>query len=331
MSRRTQIVELMRVPAVAHDLAWLRRSLQAAIELEFATIPPYLTAYWSIKNRQDPSAVSIREVFTEEMLHMGICCNLLVAIGGAPVLNTPEVLPSYPGPLPGGVHPGLEVWLEGLSTELAKLFMDIEYPEGGPVAFVEEFATIGEFYGAIDAAFAALAPLLSVERQREHYLMPALTVMSSLDQARSALDLIKRQGEGSKASPEEAAGDLAHYYRFGEIHHGRKLRQDPVTGKWDFGDEPVPFPDVWPVGRVPDGGYTREHVSDEVWTRLQQFDQVFTSMMNHLQAAWATSTPESLDAAVGTMYALSGPARALMKIQIPGTTRNYAPCFRLTT
>src|SRR5262245_10440365 len=126
MSRRTQIVDLLRVPATRHDLDWLRRSLQAAIELEFATIPPYLTAYWSIKDRRNPAAASIREVCLEEMLHLAICCNLLTAIGGSPALNTPAVVPSYPGPLPGGVHPGLVVRLEGLSKEVAKSFMEVE-------------------------------------------------------------------------------------------------------------------------------------------------------------------------------------------------------------
>jgi Ferritin-like len=329
MSQRMQIVELMRVPAGNYDLGWLERSLQAAIALELATIPPYLTAYWSIKNPLDPSAASIREVCIEEMLHLGVCCNLLAAVGGAPALNTPDVVPRYPGPLPGGVHPGLEVWLEGLSTEVAKRFMDIEYPEGGPVAFREEFATIGEFYAAIDAALVSVAPSMQVERQLQNAQMPDLRVLSSLDDAREALTLIRRQGEGSKASPEETAGDLAHYYRFGEIYHGKKFRKHPITGHWDFDGDVVPFPDVWPVARVPAGGYTREQVAPQVWTLLMRFDRGFAAMMNQLHTAWTTRATDLLDAAVGTMFGLRRPAVDLMKIPIPGTTGNYAPCFRL--
>lgn len=44
-----RIVELMQVPSSQHDLVWLKEALQAAIELELATLPPYLCAMWSIK------------------------------------------------------------------------------------------------------------------------------------------------------------------------------------------------------------------------------------------------------------------------------------------
>jgi hypothetical protein len=87
MVEDTRIVELMRVPRAAHDKAWLIESLHAAIKLEFATIPPYLTALWSIQNRGDEVAQSIATVVEEEMLHMGIACNLLAALGDTPRLN----------------------------------------------------------------------------------------------------------------------------------------------------------------------------------------------------------------------------------------------------
>ena len=90
------------------------------------------------------------------MRHFGLVCNLLVAIDGTPVLATPEVVPGYPGGLPGGVCPGLEIVLRRLSKDQAKVFMDIEYPQGGPIAIramAETFDSIGEFYAAILAAF----------------------------------------------------------------------------------------------------------------------------------------------------------------------------------
>jgi hypothetical protein len=72
-----RIVELMAVPAAAHDIDWLKATLQSAIELEFATIPPYLCAYWSIKSGINPAALLIRTIAFEEMLHFGLACNLL--------------------------------------------------------------------------------------------------------------------------------------------------------------------------------------------------------------------------------------------------------------
>ena len=49
----------------------LREKLQKAVELEFATIPPYLTAAFSIKPNANRSSFEIiHSVYMEEMLHM---------------------------------------------------------------------------------------------------------------------------------------------------------------------------------------------------------------------------------------------------------------------
>ena len=200
-----RIVELMRAPL--HDLPWLKQALQAAIKLEFATLPPYLCARWSVKSGNDPVARSIRAIVMEEMFHMGLACNLLTAIGGAPVLNTPAEVPEYPGPLPGGVHPGLEVGLEGLSVSSAAVFMTIEYPQGGPIALrhIEEYPTIGDFYDAIEAAFVDLNPPLTLDGQLEGPL--GLTKILAIRDVLQAIAIIKRQGEGSALSPEDTGPD----------------------------------------------------------------------------------------------------------------------------
>ena len=111
---RNTIVDLMRVPPADYNLKWLKNPLQAAVQLEMATIPPYLCAMWSIKDPADPVR-AIRDIVLEEMSHMGTACNVLTAIGGTPRLNTADVVPTYPGPLPGGVHTDLIVSLSGLA------------------------------------------------------------------------------------------------------------------------------------------------------------------------------------------------------------------------
>lgn len=329
MMQHTTILELMSDSGIPHDLEWLKRSLQAAITLEFATIPPYLAAYWSIKNGTDPVARSIRTIFLEEMLHMGLACNLLVAIGGHPILNTTDAIPTYPGPLPGGVHPGLEVSLRGLSKDAVKTFMDIEYPAWTPVALesVESYPTIGEFYDAIFGAFESLQPTLAVEPQVKGPL--GLKKLQTLEQVRQAIQLIKHQGEGSKESPEDTGmTDLAHYYRFGEIYHEKRLRKDPATGVYHFNGEPVPFPEVRPMAAVPAGGYRQNDVTAQVWELLMAFDTLFTTTVNQLHAAWNGSA-DSLGDAVDSMYSMGDPAVSLMEIEIPGGHGNYGPCFRL--
>eukprot|EP00795_Rhopilema_esculentum_P016980 gene16980-8483_t len=109
----------------------LRMLLQNAVELEHATIPPYLTALWSIRdgyNRQVYRIIKV--IIRQEMLHMALAANVLNAVGGHPSLNHSTFIPQYPSNLPGGVEPDLIVPLEKLSPELIKnVFMRIEKPD----------------------------------------------------------------------------------------------------------------------------------------------------------------------------------------------------------
>lgn len=115
---------------VPDPLDCLKGMLRAAVRLEFATIPPYLTALWSIKDDLHPVARSIREVVQEEMLHLALTCNLLASLGEAPDLCA--WAPRYPGPLPGDVHHGLEVSLRPLDDEALRAFVRIESPASPP-------------------------------------------------------------------------------------------------------------------------------------------------------------------------------------------------------
>jgi len=86
----------------------LRCMLQTAIRLEFSTLPPYLTAFFSIREGCNVEVQDlIRSVVLQEMLHMAQAANLLIALGGRPIINSRCFAPVYPGPLPGGVMPGL--------------------------------------------------------------------------------------------------------------------------------------------------------------------------------------------------------------------------------
>ena len=88
---------LMDVPAPQHDLAWLKESLQRAIELELFTIPPYLCAMWSLKKQDGPVRDLLQGIAIEEMFHFGLACNMLNSIGGSPQINTRSAVPKYPG------------------------------------------------------------------------------------------------------------------------------------------------------------------------------------------------------------------------------------------
>ena len=330
------VAALMQEPA--HDADWLRNALQLAIQLELATLPPYLTARWTVKAANDPVSRSIREVRGEEMSHLAVVCNLLVAVGGTPWLADPSVVPTYPGPLPGGVRPELkEVSLRKLTKEQAGVFMDIEYPKDGPIALVapvETYNSIGAFYQAIRDAFTKLNPPLSTDRQLE---LDTGTVkfekLDTLQKVKDAIDLVTLQGEGSNATPEEAPGDLSHYYRFGEIFHGRKVVKDPNTGKWAFNGEPIPLPETWDMADVPKGGYLKADVPDmATWDLIERFDRAYSEMLRRVQDAWTQGDVDVLtDQAIPSMLTMSTIGKQLVQKPKPNGQGNYGPCFRFVS
>jgi hypothetical protein len=349
-----KILELLGRERPARDRAWLREALQAAVDLEFFTIPPYLTALWSIKDEKSYAARTVREVVYEEMQHMALACNMLAAIGEAPCINREPTIPSYPRPLPGGVRPDLIVGLSGLTREAVKVFLEIEMPEGplefeqaeGLEALGETFSTIGAFYEAIRTTFHELKGLrLSVDRQVSGPLAPL--VIENLSSVDAAIQQIRTQGEGSKlsplgeeqpvrpsaatgpsaASPARAAPALAHYYRFQELEKGQKLVFQEKTHDFRWAEK-LPFPEVFPVAPVPAGGYRDGDVVADVAGQLRAFDEAYTHLLDELQGAWGAAGQGALWRALEWMFCLRDRARALMEVPIPGTKQTYGPCFR---
>jgi hypothetical protein len=273
----------------------------------------------------DPVAKAIRNIFKDEMLHFGIACNLLAGIGGSPLINSAAAVPKYPTALPGGVAESLIIPLQRLSHEAADLFMKIEHPEFEPLAVVAAPATIGEFYTRIQSAFETVQPAFKLERQVEGDL--GLTKINSSDEAGLAIDKIKLQGEGSKIEPDGTSG-LAHYYRFGEIFHERRIQKNQA-GQWHFDGAAFPLPEVFPMAVIPKGGYLESEVSPETWQLLEGFDRGYTNMLGLLQKTWDNGDPGSLDAAIETMTDLRTPAVAVMGIPRSSGAGNYGPCFRV--
>lgn len=311
------IVELMEVEEAERDLDWLKMSLQNAILLELSTLPPYLFARWSINlDSKGDVTTHFRETARQEMQHMGLACNMLTTIGGTPKL-TGSVVPSYPGPLPGGVRPQLTVRLGRLSKEIvSKVFMEIEYPENGPLTFFEGrcYPTIGAFYSAIRKEFQKLQDH-QVTGKRQ-ITQAGLVAIKTKEHALKAIDEIKEQGEGTSSNPLGPFGELAHYYRFGEILHERKLIK--LGNKWMYLGDSVPFPEeIAPVADVPPGGYPG--VSGA-------FDKLYSQMLQQMEAAWATENGD-LKPAINTMYKLEPQAKTLMSTPIPGTQQTYGPSF----
>jgi hypothetical protein len=317
------IPTLMAVPADDHDIQWLRQALQRAIELELFTIPPYLCAMWSIKSQSGPVYDRLRRIAVEEMFHLGLACNLLNAIGGSPQLNTDAAMPKYPRPLPGGVHPGLVVGLEKVSKQLVQdKFMEIEKPDWPSVVTLfagESYATIGQFYAAVLAAFELLADS-DIKNQKQVIYGSALFKIKEKADVHMAIKTIREQGEGTPQTPLNPGNKPAHYYQFGEIVHEKAAKlQD---GQWKYTGTAVPFPttdEIYDMAPIPDGGYAKSY----------DFDKAYTDLMTVLHEIWQTGNGNTLGSAVNDlMYGLTTQAQALMDqpLSMPGSG-NYGPSF----
>ncbi|CAH1248482.1 Hypp8163 [Branchiostoma lanceolatum] len=113
------------------ELTELLENLNLALRLEWATIPPYLSAYYSIKDGFNTKVGTlIKSIVVEEMNHLSLVANIINAIGGTPVLNNTDLIPTYPAPLPGGCHQSITIQLAKCSLhQIHDIFMVIEMPE----------------------------------------------------------------------------------------------------------------------------------------------------------------------------------------------------------
>lgn len=106
----------------------LHTYLYAAMQLEHATIPPYLTAMYTMKPGSNLEAYNvIRVIVVEEMLHLTLAANLLNATGGKPDMTKKGFVPSFPTYLPDGEQ-DFEVSIQSFSKKSIHNFLDIERP-----------------------------------------------------------------------------------------------------------------------------------------------------------------------------------------------------------
>ncbi|MGW7450013.1 ferritin-like domain-containing protein [Streptomyces sp. NPDC054787] len=338
----------MQMPATEHDEAWLKEALQQAVMLELATLPPYLCGLWSIQEEDQGSDVfeTIHAIVFDEMSHMGLVCNMVTTIGEVPRIADSELVPKYPGPLPGGVQPDLTVSLTGLSKQALDMYSRIEKPDAPVVEERDTHTSIGAFYAAILDAFRSQPELIKGTRQLKKDMSMAhgagnnVVQLRSLDDVEAALQVIKEQGEGTAVSPENPfpgeTGELAHFYSFREIFHGRKLiRVSENPPRFDFQGDEIPMPRTFPMGTVPAGGWAEGGVpvSDDVQQDLNAFNRHYSSMLRFLERAWQAEQPgtatQMLNRAVVQMVSLQVPAQALMATPLPdGSGKTYGPEFR---
>ena len=311
----------------AKSAAELHYYLQEAIKLEHSTIPPYLTAMFSLKPGVNHTiAALIHSIVIEEMLHMTIAANILIAIGGTPEINKKGFVPDYPGPLPMGIG-DLIVGIEGFSIPLVQnSFMAIEEPED-PIhiepppmlaaAAQPQYATIGQFYDAIQKQIMELGQPIFVKKTAppqvvNNYWFPPTKLFPIIgpESACEAIEIIKTEGEGTSTSPFQSGHDPAHYYKFGEIVNGRRIIRTP-TG-FAYAGEAVLFDPAgaWPL--KPNCKIADFPVGTQARTRIERFAYSYSTLLNSLQETF-NGSPDRLKAAIGMMYDLRVFAVSLME------------------
>ena len=294
----------------------LKDQLQLATELEFATLPVYLTSLYSIMEGCNPEAYqAMRDIVMQEMLHYAQAANLLISVGGKVRLDSPDTVPPrypYKG-LPGGVLPNLELSLKKFNLEHVYLtFMGIETPEDTSVIHQDpkvKLHTIGQFYREIqlcmkslgDDIFQNSAEQLQIEWPwNEHPNIGKLYTVTNLKTANEAITQIIHQGEGaSPVNPEGGTeGQYAHYYRFEEIVCQKRLVKS--NDSYSFSGAPITYnpAGVWPMRENP----SKEDIkpNSECHTQARAFHQVYRNFLRVLQET-VDGSPDKVKEAVELM------------------------------
>jgi hypothetical protein len=349
----------------------LRAHLIQAAGIELSTVPLYLYAAYSIKTSgysqwsTGKSAFdTIRSVVIEEMLHLCLARNLLLAVGGGDFkFYNKDFIFKYPADMPHRI-PRLEFRLSPCNVEVVKdIFMQLELPmePEPPEAFaddghIDEYRSLGDFYRAIKDGFKTLAgdPLQNIwdetsfdkQYSRAYWGGGRPIVVKDLETAFQAIDTIVEQGEGAAPGsstvpidptkgvdpwhPDKVETELSHYAKFVQIWEGI----DEIGEVWPVPDNPKPedfdFKNADPWG--PPVGDLAKFFDAAYCYVLCMLDKLYDTEMKFQTVKEGTSAVSERYGLERTFLAAMGgllyPIAQLL-VRTPVTTEmNAAPGFR---
>ena len=327
--------------------------LAEAAEIEHTLMCSYLYAVFSLKPAtasglftREVEAIerwrtAIMGVAIEEMGHLLIVSNLLVAIGGRPHFTRPN-FPVSPGYFPSGVV----LRLTPFSFETLEHFIFLERPTGvegadresfarrdyertqahrGLMPSAQDYATVSHLYEAIRANLVAFVERagpealfvgpVSGQLGPEIVQMSGIEPIQSLDSAECALELIVDQGEGSPADREDS-----HYRRFLGIqseYAARLADNADFAPAYPVADNPVMRRPPEPEGKV--------WINAQPAAMLLDFANAsYGMLLRLLMQVYASPSPEvaadkagMMAAAIELMHVLAKAATAL--VQLPAS------------
>lgn len=333
----------------------LEKFLKTALQLEHATIPPYLTALYSIHPQTNTAAYNIlRVVAVEEMLHLTLVANLMNAIGVRPSLTYAGFVPSYPTPLPDIVK-DFDVGLECFSPAAITTFLNIErttpLPDPGtprirksskrmlgvsdtPLATCahdpeSEYVTIGAFYMEIRKGFEYLADTLGEEalftgdRQKqftkEYYYSGGGEVfpVTCRTSALRAIDLITEQGEGYGGGVATDEAEISHFYRFEQLLKGRYYLPNDKPGKPTGPTLDVDWTAVYPTLSNPTvDAYSGDPALEAA---AAGFNQTYAAFLQVIEDSFNGTPKKLMQEAIPMMFSLRNQVNTLLRNRVPGT------------
>lgn len=330
------------------NLESLRTHLQWAIELEHATLAPYLSALYSIKDGTNvESAEVIKSVFLEEMLHMALAANILNAVGGTPRFDYVGFIPKFPTPLPHGDGSFL-VNIGKFSTEGVKSFLNIERPaETDAEPLEEKYHSIGQFYSAIIEGLKSCCNALGEEvvfSGDPAWQLTAETTfyggaghligVTDLASALAAMDEIVEQGEGmdhasifdgDKNMFHPERDEVGHYFRFQEILFGRSYQSGDTPESGPTGEA---FTVDWDaVHNMRTNPNIKDYPADSPQReKMEALAQGYSDMLRMMERAFAGDPPLFAET-VGTMFELRHLIQELMEMPSGDGETTVGPYF----
>ncbi|HVQ89921.1 MAG TPA: ferritin-like protein [Mycobacteriales bacterium] len=343
-------------------LEQLHRYLYSALRLEHATIPPYLTALYSLHPETNSDARHVlRVVAVEEMLHLSLAANVLNATGGTPDLTRAGFVPPYPTFLPDG-EKDFKVDLAPFSEATLDTFLKIERPAKAPTKELRlvprarsarhllaadpddpdmQYYSIGEFYAEIERGLEYLHAEYQAEGRTlfvgdpSHQITPeyfysgggeAIPV-TDLKSGLAALGLIAAQGEGLGGGIYDGEGELAHYYRFQQIKLQQYYQKGDQPGQPSGPPVAVDWHAVYPS--LPNATLAAYPDGSELRAAAVGFNESYADFLGLLTRAY-TGQPELLLEAVWRMFQIRDHMNRLLRNPLPGSPGvNAAPTFEI--
>jgi hypothetical protein len=334
----------------------LKAHLYLAMQLEHATIPPYLTALYSIKHGTNMDAVKVlRVIVVEEMLHLTIAANLMNSIGGEADLTKPGFVPSYPAYLPDG-EDDFQVGIGAFSKETLETFKNIErpgavmesgklvkrtYPKGITVIAAHprhhemHYYSIGDFYMGIEKGFRHLEKEAQAQGRTifigdpkkqvssEYYYSGGgeLHPVTDLDSAMAGMRIIAEQGEGEGGGIYDEERELAHYYRFDELSHGQYYQPGDQPGRPSGPKFEVQWDGAYPIK-------SNLKLADipkgtELHEAVAEFNRQYYGFLQMLTKSFA-GEPALLLEAVPRMFEFRNMIGELIRNPLPGSNGLHA-------